>query len=117
MAEKLKVLKALEDDVTVSTDLTPRNDLQILQESEAAQKIMFDAPDNPTLQILAEIEDEGLKRLKKSVACRSCPISIWMRKCHSLICYCPRVVSIVWDSSSPSESEIIICSARQKRSD
>ena len=115
MAEKLKVIKALEDDATVSVDLTTKSDLQILQENEAAQRIMFDAPDNPTLQILAEIEDEGLKRLKKSVACRSCPISIWMRKRRSLICFCPRVQSIVWDSFNPSESEIIICSARQKQ--
>ena len=117
MAEKLKVIKALEEDATVNVDLTTKSDLQILQESEAAQRIMFDAPDNPTLQILREIEDEGLKRLKKSVACRSCPVSIWMRKRHSLICYCPRVVSIVWDSSSPSESEIIICSARREQSE
>lgn len=82
--------------------------------SEAAEKIMFDAPTNPSLEVLEEINDESLRVLDKHVICRTCPSSIWARKRRELICYCPELLAVTWKSSKPGECEIFVCSARTK---
>ena len=84
-----------------------------MQQTEPGQKILFHAPDNPTLQLLEMLPDEDLKTLK-DLSCRSCPSSIWMRKVAEIVCWCPIINSVVWRSSKAHACEILICSARRK---
>ena len=85
-----------------------------MQQSEAGQKILFPAEDNPTLQLLAMLPDADLTNLREDLSCRTCPSSIWLRKVTELICWCPILSSVVWRSSKPRGCEILICSARQR---
>jgi len=83
-------------------------------QSDAAKKILYDAPTNPALEVLDEIKDEALKLLDQSVTCRTCPSSMWIRKRRELVCYCPNLNAVTWKSTAPTECEIVLCSARQQ---
>ena len=104
MANELKSVERTME----SAELKEPNIKEIVRESDAGKLIMWDGPDNPTLQILGLLKDEGMEYLKKNgTCCRSCLDSIWIRQKKNLICYCPILNSVTWQSSNTSASNAV----------
>ena len=89
-----------------------------LMEIAESYNCMKPRKDNEVIEILEKVKASNyLKDLRENLACRTCPVSVWMMNPNDLICYCPRVSSIVWQSSNPTKCEVILCSARKSGND